>query len=116
VAEDCGSTADAWKSSEVLATAEFGPAGAAMVGPPDNASYMSYVLDPKTGGLKYTSIVYTGDSALQPANPRRVLLGANQVYAYYLLDTDKTDYVLTALHDPGSETHYGFNAYWAITE
>ena len=43
-------------------------AGAAMVGTPDNAGYLSFILDPKTGGLKYTSTVYTGDSALQPAN------------------------------------------------
>ena len=50
------------------------------------------------------------------AEAEPVLLGVNQIEAYYLLDTEETDYILIARHDPGSETHYAFTAYWAISE
>ena len=51
------------------------------------------------------------DSGAEP-----VLLGADQAQAYYLLDTEATDYVLVNRHEPGSETEYRFSGYWAISE
>ena len=184
VAEDCSETAKSFKGSEMLASADYGPVGGAMIGPADNPFYSSYILDPETGDLEYTSTVYVSPNGLAPANEgidadesvtaaldalraddveafnetlpldtvegggsflqtgksitslgsdpvyqkkfvadvksdaeaEPVRLGANQTLAYYLLDTEARDYVLTALHDAGSVTHYSFNSYWAIEE
>jgi hypothetical protein len=183
VLDDCSDIAAGSKDSEILATAQYGPVGAAMVGTPESAGYAMFELDPKTGGLQYTGTVYTDANGLEPPNDGidadetiqatidairnddvaafndaltidtegpgtfeqkgdtikslgsdpvyadRVvadiksdteaepeLLGVDQTQAYYLLDTDKTDYILIARHEPGSETDYAFVAYWAITK
>ena len=49
------------------------------------------------------------DEAAAPA-----LLGANQIAAAYLLETEGNDYVLVATHQPGSATEYGVSSYWAL--
>ena len=183
-AEDCSETAELEKDTEVLATVQFGPVGAAVVGTSDSNGYLQFMLDPVTGDLAYTSTIYAADNGLEPPNEgidadetvaaavdairaddpdalnatlsddqpeggtsflqkgstietlgtdpefadrivadikadaeaEPVLLGVDQVEAYYLLDTEETDYVLIARHDAGSETHYAFTAYWAISE
>ena len=183
-AEDCSETAELEKDTEVLATVQFGPVGAAVVGTSDSTGYLQFMLDPVTGDLAYTSTIYASDNGLEPPNEgidadetvaaavdairaddpdalnatlsddqpeggtsflqkgstietlgtdpefadrivadikadaeaEPVLLGVDQVEAYYLLDTEATDYVLIARHDAGSETHYAFTAYWAISE
>jgi hypothetical protein len=183
--EDCSQVATDWKDSEVLASAQYGPAGAAELGSSESAGYTSFMLDKDRGdALKYTGTIYastngleepnegidadeTIDTALQairddnvdlfdqtlpldtvegdgsffqtgktitelgndPTYAKRIVediksdtdaepqpLGVNQVDAYYLLDTEKTDYILVARHEPGSETHYAFTAYWALSD
>ena len=64
--------------------------------------------DPAFGEQIVTDI--KGDEAATPE-----LLGVNQIEAVYLLETEgQYDYLLVAEHQPGSETEYGFTAYWAL--
>jgi hypothetical protein len=57
--------------------------------------------------------IVTDIKADEAATPE--LLGVNQIEAVYLLETEgEYDYLLVAKHEPGSETEYGFTAYWAL--
>lgn len=182
--DDCSDLTASYEGNEVLATAQYGPVGAAMVGTEESSGYASFVLDPVTDELEYAGTIYTEPNGLEPPNEgidaedtvntvleairsddvdalnetlpidviegegsfhqtgesitelgndpeyaKRIvediksdteaqpeLLGVNQVDAYYLLDTESTDYILVARHEPGSETDYAFAAYWAISE
>ena len=61
----------------------------------------------------YGERIVTDIRADEDAAPE--LLGVDQTSAYYLLDTDGSDYLLIADHQPGSDTDYQFSAYWGLT-
>ncbi len=50
------------------------------------------------------------DDAAKP-----VLIGQNQIWSTYRLEANGEDYILIATHQPGSDTEYGVNAYWALS-
>ncbi|MFN8111833.1 MAG: hypothetical protein U0R51_01405 [Solirubrobacterales bacterium] len=66
-AEDCSDLKESEKKSEVLATAQYGPVGAAFIGTDESNAYVTFVLDPKTGELETTSTIYESDTGLMPA-------------------------------------------------
>ena len=66
-AEDCSDLAKSEKKSEVLATAQYGAAGAAYIGTDEANAYITFVLDPKTDELETTSTIYESDTGLMPA-------------------------------------------------
>jgi hypothetical protein len=43
-----------------------------------------------------------------------VMIGANQVLAYFIFDTDEQDFLLEIGHSPGSVTEYRNPGYWAL--
>jgi hypothetical protein len=61
----------------------------------------------------YAESVVTDITEDTEATP--VLLGSNQLEAVYLLETEgENDYLLVMQHQPGSETEYRLDAYWAL--
>ncbi len=59
----------------------------------------------------------TGESILsdiRDSDADPVLLGANQAFAFFLIETPKHSYVLMNTHQPGSETEYAGFSWWPI--
>jgi len=93
---------DALNETVTIETAPAGEGGFLQTGP-----FTKLGNDPEFAKAIVTDI--RDDEAAEP-----VLLGANQISAAYLLETEGNDYVLVATHQPGSATDYGVSSYWAL--
>ncbi len=172
----CGSVADGYAGAKVLATEQYGPAGAAEIVANAQPFTLHFVED-TDGVLRRGGDIVVDDGGLRPANEgidadqvaadtvaairagdaeafnetlsvddqsfevegggfdavgtgktgddlveaiRRdegaepEPLGANQAYAFYLLDTEGKDFVLILVHEPGSRTAYRFRGFFPI--
>lgn len=65
------------------------------------------------GDPEYSEQIITDIKADEAATPE--LIGANQLEAVYLLETEsENDYLLVLGHEPGSVTEYRVRAFWAL--